>query len=114
MRDIMQYEGYIGSVHYSDEDEVFHGKLEGVRDLVTYEGTDVASLKRAFHEAVRDYVETCKKKNKQPDTPYKGSFNVRIGTELHKKAALYAADHDKPLNSVVAEALKSYLELAER
>ena len=60
MRDIMQYEGYIGSVHYSNEDEVFHGKLEGIRDLVTYEGTDVESLKQAFHDAVSDYLETCK------------------------------------------------------
>lgn len=25
----MEYKGYIGSVYYSDEDEVFHGKLDG-------------------------------------------------------------------------------------
>lgn len=114
MKDMMDYEGYIGSVHYSDEDEVFHGKLEGIRDLVTYEGTDVASLKNAFHEAVDDYFSFCNRKKKQPETPFKGSFNVRVGTELHKKAALFAAEHNKKLNSVVTEAIEKYLEAAAR
>ncbi len=114
MRDTMEHKGYIGSVHYSDDDEVFHGKLEGIRDLVSYEGTDVSSLKRAFFEAVDDYLSTCAKKKKQPDVPFKGSFNVRVGTDLHKKAALFAAEHKKKLNSVVSEAIEQYLEVAAR
>ncbi len=28
MKDFMEYKGYIGSCHYSDDDEVFYGKLE--------------------------------------------------------------------------------------
>ncbi len=85
MSSVVEYKAYIGSVEYSSEDEVFHGKLEGIRDLVTYEGTDVESLKRAFHEAVDDYIETCQKKNKQPDRPFKGTFNVRVGRDLHRR-----------------------------
>ncbi len=113
MSDLLkEYKGYVGSVHYSAEDEVFHGKLEGIRDLVTYEGTNAASLKRAFHEAVDDYLETCQRKNKVPDTPFKGTFNVRVGISLHKKAACYAAEHNRKLNSVVSEALEKYLQTA--
>jgi predicted HicB family RNase H-like nuclease len=106
----MEYKGYIGSVYYSDEDEVFHGKLEGIRDLVTYEGTDVASLKRSFREAVDDYLATCKRRKKEPQVPFRGTFNVRVGPELHKRAAVYAAEHGKKLNAVVGEALREYLE----
>ncbi len=29
----MEHKGYIGSVRFSDEDEVFHGKLQGIRVL---------------------------------------------------------------------------------
>jgi len=36
MKDMMSYKGYYGSVHYSDEDGVFHGKIEFIRSLVTY------------------------------------------------------------------------------
>jgi predicted HicB family RNase H-like nuclease len=53
---MLEYEGYFGSVEYSDEDKVLHGRLEFIRDLVTYEGTDAKGLKRAFHQAVDDYL----------------------------------------------------------
>jgi predicted HicB family RNase H-like nuclease len=113
MSDLMEHNGYVGSVHYSDEDEVFHGRLEGIADLVTYEGTDVASLKSAFYRAVEDYLAICKEKSKEPQVPYKGTFNVRVRPGLHKRAAVYAAEHQTRLNSVVAEALERFLELAD-
>jgi predicted HicB family RNase H-like nuclease len=108
----MEYKGYIGSVRFSADDDVFHGKLQGIRDLVTYEGTDVASLKRSFYDAVDDYLGTCKKRGKSPEQPFKGSFNVRVGRELHKRAAVFAAERKKKLNAVVSEALEKYLEAA--
>jgi predicted HicB family RNase H-like nuclease len=108
----MEYKGYIGSVRYSAEDDVLHGRLQGIRDLVTYEGTDVASLKQNFYEAVEDYLKTCKKRGKAPQQPFRGSFNVRVGSELHKRAAVFASEHNKKLNSVVSEALEKYLETA--
>jgi predicted HicB family RNase H-like nuclease len=110
VKDFMEYKGYIGSVRFSGEDEVFHGRLQGIRDLVTYEGTDVTTLKQSFHEAVDDYLATCKKHGKSPEQPFKGSFNVRVGRELHKRAAVFASERKKKLNSVVCEALEKYLE----
>jgi predicted HicB family RNase H-like nuclease len=83
-----------------------------IRDLVTYEGTDVESLKRSFHEAVDDYLATCRKRGKEPEQPFKGSFNVRVGRDLHRRAAVFASEHKKKLNSVVSEALEKYLETA--
>jgi len=112
VKDFMEYKGYIGSVRFSAEDEVFYGKLQGIRDLVTYEGTDVIGLKRSFYEAVDDYLEMCKRRGKVPEQPFKGSFNVRVGRELHKRAAVFASEHKKKLNSVVSEALEKYLETA--
>jgi predicted HicB family RNase H-like nuclease len=113
MKDFLEYKGYIGSVHFSGEDDVFHGKLQGIRDLVTYEGTDVKSLKQSFHAAVDDYLATCKRRGKAPEQPFKGSFNVRVGRELHKRAAVFASERKKKLNSVVTEALEKYLETAD-
>jgi len=52
MKDMMSYKGYYGSIHYSDEDQIFHGKIEFVRSLVSYEGNSINSLRKAFEEAV--------------------------------------------------------------
>ena len=112
MKDFMECKGYIGSVSYSAEDEVLHGKLQGIRDLVTFEGADVASLKQSFHQAVEDYLAACKKRGRAPEQPFKGSFNVRVGRDLHKRAAVFAAERKKKLNAVVSEALEHYLESA--
>jgi predicted HicB family RNase H-like nuclease len=112
MSDFMEYKGYIGSASFSGEDEVFHGKLQGIRDLVSFEGTDVVSLKQSFREAVDDYLASCKRRGNAPEQPFKGSFNVRVGRDLHKRAAVYASEHKKKLNAVVSEALEKYLEAA--
>ncbi len=109
MKDTMNYKGYIGSVHYSDDDQVFFGKLKYIKSLVNYEGTDVKSLKQSFEEAVDDYLELCKQEEIEPEQPFKGSFNVRAGSELHRKAALFAKENGLNLNKVVTEALEQYL-----
>lgn len=106
MSDLLTYKGYFGSAQYSAADEVFHGKLEGINDLVTYEGTTVQELLDAFREAVEDYLEMCKDIGKEPNKTYKGSFNVRIPGELHRDAAVFAASRDISLNDFVRTAIQ--------
>ena len=77
MKNVLTYKEFIGSVHFSAADKVFHGKIEGITDLVTFEGRSVAELTKAFHEAVSDYLTLCKETGKEPERSYKGSFNVR-------------------------------------
>ena len=113
MKDMMRYKEYYGSVHYSDDDQVFHGKIEFIRSLVTYEGTDVKNLRAAFEEAVDDYLELCKEEGKEPETSFKGSFNIRTGPDLHRKAMLIAKLKGTNLNSVVTEALEKYISSLE-
>ena len=112
MSQTLQYKSYNGSVLYSAEDKVLHGRIVGIRDVITYEGSDVKSLERNFKAAVEEYLKFCSKEGKTPDTPFKGSFNVRLGPDLHKRAALYAEEHDKKLNAVVHEAIEKYLSRA--
>jgi predicted HicB family RNase H-like nuclease len=109
MKDMMEYKGYLGSVHYNDEDEVFHGKLEFIRALVSYEGTHVTSLRNAFREAVDDYMELCQERGEKPETPFKGTFNIRTGSDLHRRASIYAKSRDTSLNQLVTTALEKFL-----
>lgn len=101
----MEYKSYYASVHYSSDDDVFFGKLFGIDDLVNFEGASVKELKKAFHEAVEDYLETCEELGKEPNKTYKGTFNVRISTDLHKAAAIYAASNNISLNEFVRSAI---------
>ena len=109
----LQYRGYDGSVLYSAEDKMLHGRVLGIRDMISYGGTDVRSLEKNFRDAVDEYLQFCERRGKTPDAPFKGSFNVRIPQELHQRAAQYADEHDLKLNAVVQLALKEYLTHAE-
>ena len=112
MKDLMEYKGYYGSVHYSDDDEIFYGKLEFISSLVNFEGTNVKSLQKAFRQGVDDYLSTCKEENLEPEQPFKGNFNIRTGSDLHRKLVFYANKRDLSVNKVVIDALENYLKQA--
>jgi predicted HicB family RNase H-like nuclease len=57
MNDILQYKNYYAAVHFSADDEVFYGKILGINDLVSFDGSSVKELKKAFKDAVEDYLE---------------------------------------------------------
>lgn len=105
MSSIIEHNGYLGSVEFSSADDVFYGKIIGINDLVTFEGESVSELKASFIEAVEDYLETCKQLNKEPEKTYKGTFNVRLSPDLHKKAATIATHQNITLNQFVKFAL---------
>lgn len=109
MSDLLTYKGYFGSARYSAADEVFYGKLEGIDDLVNYEGASVKELIKAFQEAVEDYLQMCQRIGKEPNKTYKGSFNVRIPAEMHREAAIYAASAAISLNDFVKTAIQMAL-----
>ena len=106
MKDILQYKDFIGSVHFNADDEIFFGKIEGVDDLVSFEGNTVSELKQAFEEAVEDYVIICKENGKKIEKSYKGSFNVRIAPEIHKKAKLLSVMQGISLNQFIQKAVE--------
>jgi predicted HicB family RNase H-like nuclease len=105
MSDILTYKNYFASVQFSAEDELFHGKVLAIDDLVSFEGASVKELKKAFHESVDDYLETCEQLGKEPNKTYKGSLNIRIPSDLHKEAAIFAATKNVSLNDFIKTAI---------
>ncbi|MDP3913608.1 MAG: type II toxin-antitoxin system HicB family antitoxin [Bacteroidota bacterium] len=109
MKNVMEYKGFIGTVNYSAEDRVFFGKVEGINDLVTFEGTTVDELESAFNEMVNLHIEDCEREGKPAEKSYKGVFNVRVSSDLHKKVAQQATAKGITLNQFVKRALKREL-----
>jgi predicted HicB family RNase H-like nuclease len=109
MNDVLIYKGYIGSVHFSAGDNVFFGKVEGINDLLTFEGSSVEELKNAFHYMIDEHIKDCARENIEAEKSYKGSFNVRITPELHRKAAFIAKMYGTTLNAFIREAIENLL-----
>ncbi len=103
--ELLTYKGYTGSIAVSQEDECLYGRIAFIADLVTYEGDTVRELKKAFESAVDDYLATCAAVGKQPLKSCSGTFNVRIGPELHMAALIAAKQADTSLNDFVKQAV---------
>jgi len=102
----LEYKGYTGSIEYSKEDGLLYGKVLGVKGLISYEGATGSELENDFKEAIDTYLTDCKEEGITPEKPFKGSFNVRVSAELHKKAALLAMEDKMSLNNFVAESIR--------
>ena len=70
----MLYRGYTARIEYSNDDGCFIGHVEGIDDVVGFNGESVAELRAAFEEAVDDYVQTCEKLDRLPQKPCSGDL----------------------------------------
>ena len=112
MNNSIKYKGYIGSVEFSESDAVFYGKVQGVRSLISYEGTNATELVTDFHDAVDSYLESCKANGDTPEIAFKGSINIRFkNQEQHRRAAVYALSHNQSLNSFIVDAIEDKLSM---
>ncbi len=101
----MTYRGYAARIEFDAEDEIFAGRVAGIRDVIGFHADNVEELKAAFHEAVDDYLATCEAVGKEPQKPYSGNLMLRVGTEVHSRAALAAELSGKSLNQWSEEVL---------
>ncbi len=103
---MMEYKGYVAKVEFDDEDDVFHGEVINLRDVITFQGQTVNELRQAFQESVEDYLAFCAERGEQPEKPYSGKFSVRIDPELHRKITIQARMTAKSLNRWISETLE--------
>jgi predicted HicB family RNase H-like nuclease len=106
MKDKMTNKNFIGSVHFSSDDDIFYGKIEGINDLVTFESDNVAGLLASFKEAVDDYLELCEKTKMQVHRSLNGSFNIRITPDMHRLLYEKSQSLGVLLNRVVQKAIE--------
>lgn len=109
-KNILTYKGYSTRVEYSAEDNILHGKIEGIADLVNFESETIDGVEAAFHEAVDDYLAFCADIGQEPDKEYKGSFNVRIKPKLHRDLDRAAYNEGVSMNQFIETALDEYME----
>lgn len=102
---MLNYKNYVGHVEFNDEAEIFHGEVINTRDIITFQGTTVKELKRAFKDSIEDYLAFCAERKEAPDKPFSGKFNLRLEPELHRELYVAAKQSGKSLNQWVAEAI---------
>jgi len=103
----LHYKEYQGAVEFEDGHLVI--QVLHIDDSISATCDSAGASQAVFEELVDDYLATCQLVGKEPSKPFKGSFNVRIGSSLHRNAAMAAADAGETLNAWVASAIQQAL-----
>ena len=110
---MMEYKGYLGAVEYDSDAKIFHGDVINTRDVITFQGTTVKEIEKAFKDSINDYISWCEEEGVEPEKPYSGKFNVRLAPELHKQIAILAKKKHISLNSFVEKAITNEIAILE-
>ena len=103
---MMKYKGYLGEVTYDSDAKIFHGEVLGLKDVITFQGTTVVELEKAFKDSVDDYVAWCKERDEEPEKAFSGNLRIRIAPDLHAKLAQAALVKGISLNSLIIDKLQ--------
>ena len=105
----LSYKGYLGTVNFSEKDECFYGKIEGIDGLVNFEGQSVSELIEAFHEAVDDYIDYCDRNGIEAHKSYTGYIRLHVSPDVHSKVAALARRTGVSINAFVSKALDNQI-----
>ena len=108
----MSYKGYTARVEYDERDDIFVGRILGVRSIISFHGQTVADLRAEFEHAVKDYLADCKQHGVSPEKPASGKLLLRVPPEVHGRALVAAQAAGKSLNQWATEVLQHAVEPA--
>ena len=90
-------------------DSYFHGRIQGIGDIITYEGADLAEAQVAFTEAVDEYLAWCTERGKEPNKPRYDKLELKgLPENLYLDLAIIASQSAKTLDEMVSDVLLSY------
>lgn len=102
----MSHKGYTARVEYDERDNIFVGRILGIRSIISFHGETVAQLRSEFELAVKEYLAECKREGVHPEKPASGKLLLRVPPEVHGRALVAAQAAGKSLNQWATEILQ--------
>jgi hypothetical protein len=103
----MTYKNYIARIEFDERDNIFVGRVLGLRIIISFHGETVSELRRAFEVAIDDFLHDCKAQGITPEKPASGKLMLRVPPETHGAALVAAQAAGKSLNQWASEALRA-------
>lgn len=102
----MKYRGYTARIEFDDRDNIFVGRVLGLRAILSFHGETVTELREHFKTAVEVFLHDCKERGVAPEKPASGKLMLRVPPEVHGAALIAARAAGKSLNQWASEVLE--------
>jgi predicted HicB family RNase H-like nuclease len=103
----MTYKNYLARIELDERDNIFVGRVLGLRCIISFHGETVSELRNEFEVAIDDFLEDCKAQGIAPEKPASGKLMLRVPPETHGAALVAAQAAGKSLNQWASEVLQS-------
>ena len=113
MKKMKPYKGYTATVEFDADEMVLHGRVDNIRDVISFQAVSVDQLHSAFEEAIDDYLDLCAERDEPAEKPFSGKFVLRLDADLHREIALRSARERKSLNAWIVSVLSTALGLTD-
>lgn len=100
----------MATIDFDAEDMLLVGQVIGITDSLYFHAQSASEIEAMFHQCIDNYLDFCAEVGKTPEKTYKGSFNVRVSEDLHRRSDFAAASRGISLNQFVASALQHELD----
>ena len=106
MKNTISFKGFRARIEFDSDDNIFYGRVLGVKDIIGFHGETVTELITDFHNAVNHYLDVCQQRGEKPQKTYSGKLTLRISPDIHADIAVAAAHTGKSINKWVEETLE--------
>jgi predicted HicB family RNase H-like nuclease len=103
----MNHKGYTARIEFDERDNIFVGRVLGLRAMISFHGETVAELHEAFASAIEDFLADCKEQGIKPEKPASGKLMLRVPPEVHGAALVAAQASGKSLNQWATEVIQN-------
>jgi len=100
---LLTYKGYTAEVEYDAQEGILYGRVLDLRDTITFQSESATEITNEFHTSVDEYLSFCAEQKIEPAKPYSGKLFIRTSSNVHREAAIAAAQEGKSLNAWLAE-----------
>lgn len=102
----MTYKGYTARIEFDERDNIFIGRVLGLRSIISFHGETVDELRQAMADAIDDFLADCEERGVKPEKPASGKLMLRVPPEVHGAALVAAQAAGKSLNQWATEVIQ--------
>jgi predicted HicB family RNase H-like nuclease len=102
----MNHKAYTARIEFDERDNIFVGRVLGLRAMISFHGETVAELRVAFETAIEEFLRDCKEQGLRPEKPASGKLMLRVPPEVHGAALVAAQAAGKSLNQWATDVLE--------
>lgn len=103
----MNHKGYTARIEFDERDNIFVGRVLGLRAMISFHGETVSELHEAFEAAIDDFLLDCKAQGVKPEKTASGKLMLRVPPEVHGAALVAAQACGKSLNQWATDVIQS-------